>query len=203
VNIPDTTQNAERRLTLEDGLARLARIDMVFRIPPGSSPDSDALGVLATILSSGRSARFYESIVREKQLANGVSAYASQSRGPGLFRIGATVLPGKTLTDLEAAIDTEIERMKTDPIAAWEIEKARTSARRSFVSSRGGSLDRAIELSQDALFWNQPNRINTQEERIAGVTAADVQRVARRYLVKASRTVVLTVPKAAPPQGGR
>jgi zinc protease len=57
-------------------------------------------------------------------------------------------------------------------------------------------------LSQDALFYNEPGRINTEEARIARVTSADVQRVARQYLAKTGRTVVLTLPKAAAPAGG-
>ena len=202
VDMSEPPQPEERRLTLEDGLARLPRIDMAFKVPPSASADSDAIGVLATILSSGRSSRFYESIVRQKQLSTGVSAFSGESRGPGLFRISGTVLPGKTLADLEAAIDAEIERSKTEPIADWEIEKARTSARRAFVGSLGSSLNKAVQLSQDALFYDQPNRINTREERTARVTAADVQRVAQKYLVRTGRTVVLTVPKPAAPKGG-
>jgi zinc protease len=202
VDMTEPPQKEERRLTLEDGLARLPRIDMAYKIPPSASPDTDAIEVMATILSGGRSGRFYEAIVRQKQLSSGVSAFNGESRGPGLFRIIGTVVPGKTVVDLEAAIDGEIERLKTEPIAAWEIEKARTSARRAFVSSLGSSFSKAVELSQDALFYDQPDRINTQEERMARVTSADVQRVAREYLTKTGRTVVLTTPKAAAPKGG-
>jgi zinc protease len=202
VDMTEPPQAEERRLSLEDGLARLSRIDMAYKVPDSADPDSEALGVLATILSSGRSSRFYQSIVRQKQLSTGVSVFSEESRGPGLFRVSGTVLPGKTLADLEAAIDAEIERVKTEPLADWEIEKARTGARRSFVNTLGSSLGKAIQLSQDALFYDQPDRINTREERMAKVTAAEVQRVARKYLVKTGRTVVLTVPKAAAPKGG-
>jgi predicted Zn-dependent peptidase len=202
VDMTEPPQKEERRRMLDDPLARLPRIDMAYKVPPSSSPDNDAIGVMATILSGGRSARFYEAIVRQKQLSSGVSAFGDDTRGPGLFRIIGTPLPGKTLAELEAAIDAEIERLKTEPIAGWEIEKARTSARRAFVGSLGSTLSKAIQLSQDALFFDQPNRINTREERIARVTAADVQRVARQYLVTTSRTVVHTVPKAAAPKGG-
>jgi zinc protease len=52
------------------------------------------------------------------------------------------------------------------------------------------------------MFFNDPNRLNTREDRIAKVTAADVQRVAKQYLVKTNRTVVLTMPKGAAAQGG-
>jgi zinc protease len=203
VDMTEPPQHEERRLTLEDALARLPRIDMAYKIPPSSSPDIDPLSVLGTILSAGRSSRFYESVVRQKQLSTGVAAGTDGSRGPGLFTISATALPGKTLKDLEDAIDQEVERVKTAPIADWEIQKARTGARRSLVAGLGSSLNRAVELSQDAMFFNDPDRINTRAERIAKVTAADVQRVANQYLVKTNRSVVLTAPKpAAPARGG-
>jgi len=201
VDMTEPPQKEERRLTLEDGLARLARIDMAYKIPPGSSPDRDALSVLGTILSGGRSSRFYESIVRQKQLSNGVGAGTDGSIGPGLFAVSGTVLPGKTLKELEEAIDQETDRVKTAPIADWEIEKARTGARRSLVAGLGSSVNRAVQLSEDALFFDDPDRINTQADRIAKVTAADVQRVANQYLVKSNRSVVWTVPK--PPAAGR
>ena len=201
VDLTEPAQKEERRLTLEDGLARLPRLDMAYKIPPGSSSDRDVLSVLGTILSGGRSSRFYESIVRQKQLSGGVGAGTDGSVGPGLFTVSGTALPGKTLKELEDAIDEEIDRVKTAPIADWEIEKARTGARRSFVAGLGSSLNRAIQLSEDALFYDDPDRINTRADRIAKVTAADVQRVANQYLVKSNRSVVWTTPK--PPSTGR
>ena len=190
VDMTEPQQAEERRATLEDPLARLTRVDMAYKVPPSSSPDDDALTVMATILSGGRSGRFYEAIVREKQLATNVSAGSSESRGPGLFN------------DKEAAAGLSlIEKLKTGPIADWEIEKARTGARSGFVNSVGSSLQRAVLLSQYAMFYDKPDLINTRAESIAKVTAADVQRVARQYLVKTARTVVTTGPKAAPAKG--
>jgi zinc protease len=197
VDMTEPPQKEERRVTLDDPLARLARIDMAYKIPPSSSPDDDALTVLSTILSSGRSSRFTENIVRQKQLATNVFSGSDETRGPGLFNVVGTVAPGKTAADLEAAIDEEIEKVKAGPIADWEMEKARNGARSGFVNSLGSSLQRAVLLGQYALFFNDPAIINTRAERIAKVTADDVQRVARTYLVKTGRTVVVSVPKAA------
>jgi predicted Zn-dependent peptidase len=202
VDAAEPAQTEERRTTLEDGLARLTRIDMAYKVPPSSSPDSDALTVLGTVLSSGRSSRFYETIVRQKQLAPNVNAFAAESRGAGLFAVIGTLTPGKTAAELEAAIDAEIERVKTGPIEPWEMEKARNIARSALVNNLGSALGRAIALGQDAIFYDQPGRLNTTAARIAKVTADDVQRVARQYLVKTGRTVVITVPKAAPAKGG-
>ncbi|CAN5652435.1 pitrilysin family protein [soil metagenome] len=201
VDMTEPAQTAERRATIEDGLARLPRLDMAYKIPPADSPDSDALSVLSTVLSGGRSGRLYESIVRQKQLSSGVSAGAQQSRGPGLFRFTGTPLPGKTVPELEAAIDAEIAKVQSEPIADWELQKARNSARAGFIGGLGSTLNRAIQLSENAIAFDNPGRINTRAAEIARVTAADVQRVAKQYLVTTNRTVVVTTPKAATPKG--
>jgi predicted Zn-dependent peptidase len=190
---------AERRVSMEDQLARMPRLDKAVRVSDGASPDYDALQVLSTILSGGRSARFYEDIVRQKQLATNVNAFVGETRGPGLFQISATPTPSTALPDLEAAIDAELERIKSGTITNDELEKARASAQRQFVSTMGSSLGRAVNLSQSAVFYNDPGRFAMEPERIAKVTAADVQRVAAKYFTPANRTVVVTTPKGVRP----
>ena len=203
VNMTEPAQSAERRTTIDDALARLPRVDMAYKIPDWTSPDQAPLNVLANILSGGRSSRFFEQIVRQKQLASGgVAAFPDGSRGPGLFMVIGTVAPGKPIADLEAAIDAEIEKLKTGPIEDWELQKARTSARSGLISGLGSSLNRAVDLGQFALFDNDPGRINRQVDEVAKVTDADVQRVAQKYFVKTVRTVVISVPKAPATNGG-
>ena len=203
VDLTEPPQKEERRLALDDALARLPRVDIAYKVPASETPDDYALSVLTTVLAGGRSSRMFESVVRQKQLASNVNVFKGESRGPGLFRVIATALPGRDATTLTQAIDAELERVKTGPIEAWEIEKARTSARRTLVAGLQSSLQRAILLSQYALFYNNPELINTRADRIAAVTAADVQRVARQYLTTANRTVVVTMPKSPTAGGGR
>jgi zinc protease len=203
VDTTEPTQKAERRLTLDDALARLPRIDIGYHIPSSLSTDDDALDLLADILAAGRSSRFYEVLVRQKQLAFNVGAFAGNSRGPRLFRIIATVPPGKSADEVEAGIYAEIERLKAGPIADWEIEKSRNGARRQFVGTLGSSLSRASLLAELTLLYGDPGKINTLYERVGKLTAADVLRVANAYLTPENRVVVLTTPKAADtPKGG-
>jgi zinc protease len=199
VDMTEPAQTEERRQTIDDPLARLARIDIVYHVPQSLTPDNDALSVLGSILSSGRSSRMYENIVRQKQLSSSVNAGAGESRGPALFQISGMVMPGKSAADLEQAIYTEVERIKSEPIADWEIEKARNTARRSFINSLGNTLNRAVQLSQLAVFYNDPGLINTRWQRLSSITAADVQRVAKQYLSQQNRTVVITNPKPPMP----
>jgi zinc protease len=197
VDMSEPAQTEERRVTLEDALARLPRLDMAYHVPASSDPDYAALSVLSTILSGGRSARMYESIVRQQQLASSASAGVAESRGPGLFQVNATPAAGKSVAELEAGIEAEFEKVKNGPIADWELEKARVAQRRSLVSTQGSSLGRAMSLSQNAMFYNDPDMPEKRLAQIEKVTAADVQRVAAKYLVKTNRTVVITMPKSA------
>jgi predicted Zn-dependent peptidase len=196
VDLTEPKQTAERRQTLDDPLARLTRVDIVYKVPPRLSADDDALQVLATVLSSGRSSRLFQQIVREQQLAPNVNAGRDGAVGPGLFRVIGTVAPGKTAEALEAAIYAEVDKLKAGPIADWEMEKARNNAKRGVVAGLTSSLQRALQLAEFAGNHGDPALINQRVDRISKVTAADVQRVARTYLVAENRSVVITRPKA-------
>jgi predicted Zn-dependent peptidase len=195
VDLTEPKQTAERRERLEDPLARLARLDIVFKVPPRLTPDDDALQVLGTVLSSGRSSRLFQKIVREQQLAPNINAGRDGAVGPGLFRVTGTVTPGKTAEALEKAVYDEIERVKTTPIEDWELEKARNNAKRAVVGGLTSSLQRAMQLADFAASFADANLINQRVDRIMKVSAADVQRVARTYLTPENRTVVVTTPR--------
>jgi predicted Zn-dependent peptidase len=196
VDLTEPRQTGERRQQLEDPLARLARLDIVYKVPPRLSADDDALQVLGTVLSSGRSSRFFQKIVRELQLAPGVNAGRDGAIGPGLFRVIGTVTPGKTVAALEAAVLAEIERVKTEPLAEWELEKARNNAKRAVVAGMTSSLQRATQLAEFAASYGDASLINQRVARIMKVSAQDVQRVAKTYLTADNRTVVITAPKS-------
>jgi zinc protease len=202
VDMTEKPRTAERRMTLEDPLARLTRVDIAYNVPPSGDADDAALRVLATVLGSGRSSRFYEAVVHQGQLASGAFASKQETRGPGLFQVSSTLNPGKTAAELEKVIYAEIEKVKAAPPADWEVEKARASAKRGAVAALQSSLQRAAVMSQDALFYNEPGRINRNESLLAAVTPADVQRVAKKYLVPENRSVIITTPKAAAGRGG-
>ena len=203
---PDLTEPphaAERRSTIDDSLARLPRLDIVWIAPPAQTADSAAIDVLSDVLSSGRSSRLNQVVVREKQLATGAALFAADSKGPGLITAFATVAPGKNPADVEAALYEEIEKVKNGPIAEWEIEKAHNNARRAQAAQVTSTLQRAVQLGEYAMFYNNPNLINTRTEQVLKVTAADVQRVAKKYLTKENRSVITTMPKAAAPKGNQ
>ena len=195
VDMTEPEQKAERRASVDDGLARLAQVDVAFKTVPGNTSDFYALQVLSTALQSGQSSRLYQALVREKQLVQNVGGFADEKRGTGAFYTSATVRSGVKPADVEAAIYSEIERLKKDGIADWELQKAKNTTRRNFINSMQSSLSRALNLSVWTVYYNDPNLINTRLEKVDAVTKEDVQRVANKYLVTTNRTVVVTTPK--------
>ena len=196
VDMTEPQQKAERRQTVDDVLARAARVDLAYKAVPGNTNDFYALQVLAAVLQGGQSSRLYQKLVKEKEMVTGVGGFMDEKRGVGAFYSNATLRPGVKTEDVEAAIYEEIERLKKEPIADWELQKAKNTTRRNIVNSLQSSISRAIIIGQYTVYYNDPNLINTRLDKVAVVTKEDVQRVANQYLVDTNRTVVITMPKA-------
>jgi zinc protease len=196
VDVAEPEQTSERRFTVDDQLARLPLLNIGYKGYVGGAPDIYALQVLATVLGGGQSSRLYQKLVKDSQLALSANSFAGARRGPGAFRISATIAPNKKYEDVEAVIYEEITRLQKEPIADWELEKAKQAARRTAVGSRQSSLGLAVNITEGVVAWNDPNYANTRLEKIMAVTKEDVQRVAREYLQLSKRTVGVAIPKA-------
>src|SRR5664279_1485846 len=94
-DISQPEQKAERRKQLEDTFAQFPRIDIVYRVPAGDSPDYYPLSVMSRILSSGQSSRLYQKLVKDTEVAASAGASTGQRPGPSLEQISVTVRPGK------------------------------------------------------------------------------------------------------------
>ncbi len=186
-------QQGERRVSLHKE-AQLPYVLAVYPVPNARDGDSLALDVLETILAGGRSARLHRSLVYEKQLA--LFAGASNNRlsiDQHLFTLSAGPLPGKTAEEVEKALEAEIERVKREPVPDQELEKAKNQIEADFVMGQDSvfNLGRAVMSVELATTWRDVYRYVAD---IRAVTAADVQRVAQKYLVPDQRTVGILVP---------
>ncbi|MBA3357485.1 MAG: insulinase family protein [Pyrinomonadaceae bacterium] len=197
IDFTEAEQKAERRKTIEDALAPLPQVRIAFKAVPGNTPDFYALQILSAVLQDGQSSRLYQKLVKEKELVNGVGGGIGEKRGPAAFSITTTLRQGKKVETVEAAIYEEFERLKREPITNLEIEKAKNSINGAFINNLERSLIRAITVAQYAIFYDDPNLINTRLDKTNSVTREDVRRVANKYLKPTNRTVVVTVPKAA------
>jgi len=206
VDMTEPEQKAERRTSVDDVLARAARVSIAYKTVPGNTADFYALQVLANVLGGGGggfgggggggSSRLNQKLTREKELVTNANSAAQETRGVGGFYVTATPRRGVKTEDVEAAVYEEIARLQKEPIADWELQKAKSGARRNFINGLQSSLNRANTIGQYSVYYGDQNLINTRLDKVMAVTKEDVQRVANKYLVATNRTVVITVPKA-------
>jgi zinc protease len=195
---PDMTeakQTAERRNSIEDEFAQVPRIDVVYKIPSYNSPDYMPLNVLMSILGSGQSSRLYQELVKEKQLAANVFAFAGARRATGMASIIALVRPGIKMDDVEKTVYEQVSKVQNEPVADWELEKVSLKYRHDHAEQLSSTLSRAIQLAYYTVAWNDPNVINTEESQLDAVTKEDLLRVAKAYLTSTNRSVITTIPK--------
>jgi zinc protease len=196
-DVAEPEQHGERRTTLEDQFAQIPRVDIAFKVPPANSPDIYALDLLTDVMGSGQSSRFYQALVKDKELAVQAVSFLQAQRGTSVILFIGLARPGKEIGMLEKGMEEEIAHLQTDLISEAELARAKMKAKTTHYARIRSSLSRAMELSQDAVFFDDPGRINSYEQNYQKVSREDVQRVAKKYLVEANRTVVITMPKAA------
>ena len=135
VDMTEPPQKAERRKALEDTFARQPRLDIVYKGPAGNTPDWYALSVLGRVLATGQSSRLYQKLVKEKEVATNAIGGVDDRRGPSLFQFAISIRPGKDFAEVEKLLYEEVERVKNEPVADWELEKVYASLRRQRAQS--------------------------------------------------------------------
>ncbi|HKY08794.1 MAG TPA: pitrilysin family protein, partial [Candidatus Binatia bacterium] len=196
---PDTLepeQSGERRKVIEDAFAQTPRLDIVYKIPPGNTSDWYALDMVGYVLSSGVSSRLYQKLVKDKEIALSVYADANEQRGSSLFWFSLMARPDTDLAELERLLYEEIARLKNEPIADSEMKKVQMQLRRQRAQRLYSSRSRANSLGHFAVYYNDPELINSVWRKYETISKQDLQRVARTYFNESNRTVVTTMPKS-------
>jgi zinc protease len=196
VDLLDEPHYGERREVIEDPLARLPRFDIAYHVPPGNTPENYAALELAVILGQGESSQFFQHLVKEKQLASQINVFVEMRIGTSQFYIIATPRPGVKIEDLEQGVDDEIAAFLKEGVKAEDLAKAKVQLLRRFIEVRRSSLRTAIAIGDYTVKFNDPNLINTILDKERAITAEQVNAVARKFLVRDQRTVIVTLPKA-------
>jgi zinc protease len=165
-----------------------------YKLPPLYSPDSYALELAANILSQGDSSRLYRALVYVDQIALQALGFGLFTEDPNLFWAIVIMNQGHTAAEGEKAMDAELERMKTTPVDAKELEKAKNQVISNFILGRRTVQQKADAIGQAAVLGKDPALVNTELERYLRVTPEDIQRVSRKYFVPAQRTVLVVEP---------
>ena len=197
---PEIPQLGERSITVK-APAKLPYMLMGYKVPVVNTATEEwepyALEMLAGILSGSGSARFPRELVREKQIAAGVTAgYDLFARQEDLFVIDATPAEGHSIEELRSAIEEQIARIKAEVVSEEELARIKAQVVAHKVYEQDSVFYQAMQmglLETVGLGWQ---KLDEYPDRIRAVTAEQVQAVARKYLVNDSLTVAILEPQS-------
>lgn len=190
----EPVKTAEVRDTVYDNI-QLPAVVMGYHTPAQGTPDYYAMNMLATILSQGKSSRMQKAIVDKQQKAVFAGAFPLPSEDPGLTLVFGVANMGVPPTDLEASMNTEFEKVKTELISEEEYQKLRNQTENDFVSGNLKMAGIAENLANYYVYYKDANLINTEINRYLKVTREDIQKAAQKYLNKENRVVLYYLPK--------
>ena len=187
---------------------------MGYRAPVLRDVENDwepyALEMLAGVLDGHAAARLNSALVRTEKIANAVGAgYDSTQRGPGMFIVNGIPSAGKSVADLEQALRREIAKIVADGITEEELKRVKAQVVSSQVFQRDSIYYQAMIIGSLEIAGYPHSAMDRMIEKLREVTPAQVQEVARKYLVDESLTVAVLDPqpldgvKAAAPAGVR
>jgi zinc protease len=191
--VAPATLTAEKRLTFEDRV-QVPRLTIQWPSVSVKSADQPALDVLSDILGNTRVARITKALVYDNPSAANVSVFQNPSEDVGEFQVVVTPRPGTTLTSLETQVDSLIDIIKRDGPTADELKRVKAGQQRAFFENLETNFGKMFQLGIDQAFFDDPaHSWKVVYPKTQAVTAADVKRVANKYLGK-NRIVLSTVP---------
>lgn len=201
-------QIGERRVVVK-APAKLPYLVMGYHVPtlsdklqvPEQAWEPYALDVLAGVLSGNDSARLNQKLVREAALAVDVGAgYDSTSRGrEALFELEGMPSEGKTITELEAALVAQIEKIKTDGVTQQELDRVKAAVIAADVYQRDSMFYQAMQIGQLETMGYSWRLLKEYPEKLKAVTSEQIQAVAKKYLVKDNMTIATLDPQPIDP----
>ena len=195
VKVKESPRKGESRLT-EYGHNDLPAVGLTYLTTKRSDADADALRVANAILSAGESSRLYNALVYTQQIAAEIESDDNALEDSGLFIVGAILSEGKKVEDAEKSLLAEIKKLQDAPVSAAELEKAKNQLITDQLRERETGNGKALALGESAVLLGDPARVNTDLARLQAVTAADIQRVMKKYFTDSNRLVLYYLPEA-------
>ena len=180
-------------VVLEDRV-QLPRLYLAWHTVKEFSPDDAALDVASYILAGARNSRLTQALVYEKEVATNANAFNSSKRLDGDFQIQVTARPGFKLDSLKNLVDVELKKLASSGPTARELGQAKNSIEASFLNRLEFSDAKADQLNAYFYATGKPDFFQQDLDRYRKVTAADVQRVVKQYLLS-GRVTLSIVPQ--------
>jgi zinc protease len=200
-DITEPMQTKEKRVTEPDKLATVPALAVGYHAPDQKSADFAPVVLLSLILQGDDSSRFYQRLVKEKELSldltGGVNLFGNEFDyyGPMLITTRSTYKNGHTADEIVKEMDAVLADIAQNGVTEKELADAKVRYRSNFYNQLESTFGKAHLLSSLALFRDDPAQINSALTPFEGVTVAQIKAVAKKYFVPENRTVIDRVPE--------
>lgn len=172
-----------------------------WKVPGSAHPDMAALSVLDAILTAGDNSRLHQSLVYNQQIATSTGGNLTDIEDGGYYAPYAILAGGKGVEEAEKALAAEIEKLRSQPVTAAELTEAKNEIVSQSLAERETFNGRAFEMGEALVRTGNPRAADERLAAVQKVTAADVQRVARKYLASNARVDIRYLNEAQRPAG--
>ncbi|MBK7586584.1 MAG: insulinase family protein [Myxococcales bacterium] len=187
---PEPPQVEERRAEVMKPTAT-EKLTVGYHCPAMGDFDHPALTLLSEVLFGGRASRLHQLLIRKLEIASDVRVFVGPFRDPGLMEIFASARGDVKAEALLEAVDSEFDRVQTEAIGDDEIERARARLELSVIAGLDSADGKASTIGFYDTVLGRPGAAFERLDDLSRVTASDLRRVARRYLRREQRTVIL------------
>ncbi|MDF1613978.1 M16 family metallopeptidase [Desulfurivibrio dismutans] len=194
-DLPQEPPPTEFRFFQEEQSINQTHLALAFPIPAFKHPDTAALNVLSQILGPGEASRLNERLRHELGLVYQIDTSMFSSRDPGIFRIGAVLDADNSREVIKEAM-AEILALQHSPVSDEELDRARRNLEADFVFNLERAEGMARVLGSFELLTGDP-REHEYLERLRGVEAEDIMRVAATYFKPPRLTAGILAPEGS------
>jgi zinc protease len=199
VRVVEPRRTSPRHVAVHAPNVPLPAVALIWQAPAAGHPDAAALQVAAALLASGESSRLNESLVYREQVAQAAGFSAELYADAGMLVAYGIAASGQPLSRIEAGLMREIGRLAASPPRPDELDKVRSQLLTSAIAERQTPSGRAMSVGWAVIQRGDANAANRAVDELSAVTAADVQKVLKRYIVDGKRVSLTYTAEAKPP----
>lgn len=190
VTVVEPERTEEKRYVKTAPNVPFPAVAITYLAPTSKDPDAVVLDVAETILSGGESSRLYQELVYKQQIAQEASFSADVRADRGLLNFVGIAAEGKTPEAIEKSLLAELKKIQDSPVTAKELEKAKNQLIMRKLQNLETNDGKAIAVEQAVAYDGDPKAVNTDIQKLQAVTAADIQRVMKKYFKDNNRVVI-------------
>jgi predicted Zn-dependent peptidase len=175
---------------VEEAMTPLPATVHIWRAPVLTDEDAEAIELLINILAIGKSSRLYRRLVDTERAAVNAAAFTWLQEKAGLVAAYAIGNRGVSIEQLDVLVEEEVQKLVDEGVTSKELQKALNQKEAEIASSVGTMSSRAESLAYYHLWHGDAGRANNELEAYLKVTREDLQRVAKKYLLKERRNTL-------------